>query len=149
MTPRALAEETIALLKPLSCQAIAAAREGETPCRLATDWTWPAPRRVAVGSGAAAGMIFWAGAGSAARAGAGAGRARAGAGARGGRLGRGGGDDLRGGRGPGRGGGGGRAGRELEDRARQQDAVGVEAVHRRDRAHGHARGGRETRERVA
>src|SRR6478609_6814575 len=72
MTPRALAAETIALLKPLSCQAMAAAREGETPFCEATDCTSPAPRRVEVGSGAAAGTIFCAGAGCAARAGAGA-----------------------------------------------------------------------------
>jgi hypothetical protein len=31
MTPRALAEETAALLKPLSCQAIAEASEPSTP----------------------------------------------------------------------------------------------------------------------
>src|SRR5690242_4280638 len=72
ITPRALAEETMALLKPLSCQAIAAARDGETPFWAATDCTSEAPTRVAVGSGAAAGTIFWAGAGWEARAGAGA-----------------------------------------------------------------------------
>ena len=43
MTPRAFAEETIALLKPLSCQAMAAASEGETPCVAAT------PQRVGAG----------------------------------------------------------------------------------------------------
>src|SRR3954454_21299182 len=72
MTPRALAEETMPLLKPDSCQAIAVASEGETPCWAATDCTSPAPNRVVVGSGAATGTIFWAGAGCAARAGAGA-----------------------------------------------------------------------------
>src|SRR4051794_447324 len=72
MTPRALAEETIALLKPLSCQAIAVARDGGTPLAAATDWTSEAPTRAALGSGAAAGMTFAAGAGCDARAGAGA-----------------------------------------------------------------------------
>ena len=72
MTPRALALETIALLKPLSCQAIAVASEGETPWAAATDWTSAAPTRVAVGSGAACGTTVAAGAGCEARAGAGA-----------------------------------------------------------------------------
>src|SRR5215213_1550885 len=72
MTPRALAEETIELLKPLSCQAMAVASEGETPWAAATDWTSDAPTRVLVGSGAAAGTTFAAGAGCEARAGAGA-----------------------------------------------------------------------------
>src|SRR5215218_6599874 len=69
ITPRALAAETIELLKPLSCQAIAAASEGETPYCAATDCTSPAPTRAGVGSGSAAGTTG-AGAGSAARAGA-------------------------------------------------------------------------------
>src|SRR5690242_2645171 len=72
MTPRALAEETIALLKPLSCQAIAVASEGETPWAAATDWTSAAPTRDAVGSGAAAGTTVAVGAGCEARAGVGA-----------------------------------------------------------------------------
>src|SRR3954452_22543508 len=72
MTPRALAPETIPLLKPLSCQAIAEASEGETPLAAATDWTVEAPTRVAVGSGAAAGTTVAAGAGWAARTGVGA-----------------------------------------------------------------------------
>ena len=63
ITPRALAEETIALLKPLSCQAIAAASEGETPFAEATDWMSPAPSRVAVAAGAAAGTTRWDGSG--------------------------------------------------------------------------------------
>src|SRR5215218_3802740 len=71
MTPRALADDTSALLKPLSCHAIAAASEGETPCAEATDWMSPAPTRVGVGSGAAAGTTRCAGSGSEARAGAG------------------------------------------------------------------------------
>ena len=60
------------LLKPLSCHAMAAASEGETPCCEATDWMSPAPRRVDVGSGPAAGTTRWVGSGSEARAGAGA-----------------------------------------------------------------------------
>src|SRR4051795_9226271 len=72
MTPRALAEDTMPLLKPLSCQAIAVASEGETPWAAATDWTSAAPTRVLVGSGAAAGTTLAAGAGCDARAGAGA-----------------------------------------------------------------------------
>src|SRR5215211_1312157 len=60
ITPRALAADTIALLNPLSCQAIAA-----------TDWISPAPTNAGVGSGSAAGTTG-AGAGSAARAGVGA-----------------------------------------------------------------------------
>src|SRR3954451_22072334 len=72
ITPRALAEETIELLKPLSCHAIALASEGETPCAAATDWTSVAPTRVAVGPGAPTGTTLAAGAGSEARAGAGA-----------------------------------------------------------------------------
>src|ERR1700742_1300672 len=72
ITPRALAADTMALLKPLSCQAIAAASEGETPFSDATDWTVEAPTRVGVGSGAAWGTTVAAGAGSAARTGAGA-----------------------------------------------------------------------------
>src|SRR5918998_762331 len=71
MTPRALADDTIALLKPLSCHAIAAASEGETPCCAATDWMSAAPTCVGVGTGSAAGTTG-AGAGSEARAGVGA-----------------------------------------------------------------------------
>ncbi len=51
------------LLKPLSCQAMAVASEGETPWAAATDWTSAAPRRVLVGSGAAAGTTVAVGAG--------------------------------------------------------------------------------------
>src|SRR5215203_671302 len=72
ITPRAFAEETMELLNPLSCQAIAVASEGETPCAAATDCTSVAPTREAVGSGAAAGTTLAAGAGCDARAGAGA-----------------------------------------------------------------------------
>src|SRR5215210_4452624 len=63
ITPRAFAEETIELLKPLSCHAIAAAREGETPCSAATDCTSAAPTVAAVGSGAACGTTVCAGSG--------------------------------------------------------------------------------------
>jgi hypothetical protein len=72
ITPRALAEETMPLLKPLSCQAIAAASDGDTPCWEATDWMSAAPTRVGVGAGAAAGTTRWLGSGSDARAGVGA-----------------------------------------------------------------------------
>src|SRR4051795_10614324 len=72
MTPRALAAETIALLKPLSCQAIALASEAGTPLAAATERTAEAPTRGGVGSGAAFGTIRVAGAGCAARTGAGA-----------------------------------------------------------------------------
>src|SRR4051794_26856524 len=72
MTPRAFAGDTIALLNPLSCQAIAAASEGETPYWAATDWTSEAPTRAVVGSGSAAGTTVWAGSGAAACGGAGA-----------------------------------------------------------------------------
>src|SRR3954469_8372669 len=72
MTPRALAAETMALLKPLSCQAIALASEAGTPWAAATDCTSEAPTRVGVGSGAAVGTTRVAGAGCAARTGAGA-----------------------------------------------------------------------------
>src|SRR3954447_26312693 len=72
MTPRALAGETMALLNPLSCQAMAAAREGETPWAEATDWMSVADRRSGVGSGAACGTTTVDGAGSEARTGVGA-----------------------------------------------------------------------------
>ena len=72
ITPRALAEDTIALLKPLSCQAIAAASEGETPCSEATDWTSAAPSIAAVGTGSACGTTVCAGSGVEAPGGAGA-----------------------------------------------------------------------------
>src|SRR5687767_6604839 len=72
ITPRALAEDTIPLLKPLSCQAIAAASEGETPCSDATDWTSAAPSTVEVGAGLACGTTVCAGSGVAAPGGGGA-----------------------------------------------------------------------------
>src|SRR4051794_26633394 len=53
MTPRALALETIALLNPLSCHAIAEASEAGTPLRLATIAMSAAVTRPGVGSGAA------------------------------------------------------------------------------------------------
>src|SRR4051812_36908602 len=72
MTPRALAADTIALLKPLSCHAMAAASEGETPCSAATRCTSDALSRAGVGSGAAGATTTDGGAGSDARAGRGA-----------------------------------------------------------------------------
>src|SRR4051794_41972756 len=71
ITPRALAEDTMPLLNPLSCHAIAAASEGETPLAAATDWMSEAPTRAGVGSGAAAGTTRCAGAGCDARGGVG------------------------------------------------------------------------------
>src|SRR4051812_24593020 len=61
----------MALLNPLSCQAIAAASEGETPLADATCWICDSDRRVGVGSGEA-GATTGAGAVSEARAGVGA-----------------------------------------------------------------------------
>src|SRR4051795_5938224 len=55
ITPRALAAETIALLKPLSCQAIAEASDAGTPLRLATMAMSAAVTRPGVGAGGAAG----------------------------------------------------------------------------------------------
>src|SRR3954453_10244020 len=55
MTPRALAEETMALLKPLSCQAIADASAGETPCWAAIAPIWPEVILIPVGCGGAVG----------------------------------------------------------------------------------------------
>src|SRR5436305_851962 len=55
MTPRALAAETIALLKPLSCQAIAEASEAGTPLRLATMAMSEGLTRPGGGAGTAAG----------------------------------------------------------------------------------------------
>ena len=72
MTPRALAPDTMPLLKPLSCQAMAAASEGETPCAAAMLWMSAAVNRCCVGSGAAFGTTVCVGAGVLAAAGAGA-----------------------------------------------------------------------------
>src|SRR6476661_6310658 len=72
MIPRALAPETIALLNPLSCHAIAAASEGETPYCEAIDPTSVADSRVGVGSGAAFGTTVVPGSGWDAPAGVGA-----------------------------------------------------------------------------
>src|SRR3712207_5081159 len=71
MTPRALALETIELLKPLSCQAIAEASDGETPCAEATLAMSPALTRSGVACGAAAGTTVVAGAGASAAGGVG------------------------------------------------------------------------------
>src|SRR4051794_6117484 len=72
MTPRALAPETMPLLKPLSCHAIAAASDGETPYCAAIDCTSVALTRPGAAAGAAAGTTRVAGAGVDACAGAGA-----------------------------------------------------------------------------
>src|SRR3954447_17109830 len=53
ITPRALALEIIALLKPLSCQAIAEARPAGTPLRDATAAMSADETRPGVGAGAA------------------------------------------------------------------------------------------------
>ena len=62
----------MALLKPLSCQAIAVASEGETPCCGGDGLHVGGADARAVGAGAAGGTTLAAGAGCAARAGAGA-----------------------------------------------------------------------------
>src|SRR3954453_803035 len=63
MIPRALAAEIIALLKPLSCQAIAAASDDGTPCCAASEPTCVASRRPTDATGEACGTIVRAGAG--------------------------------------------------------------------------------------
>src|SRR3954462_14159874 len=66
MTPRALEAETIALLKPLSCQATAAARSAGTPLRVATALMSAAVTRPDVATGVAAGPLEGCGEASAA-----------------------------------------------------------------------------------
>src|SRR3954449_11220231 len=84
MTPRALAEETMELLKPLSCQPMAAARLAGAPCWAAMLETCPPSRRPGVGAGLpSAPTAPGAGRGRPARA-----RARLGDDRRGSRLGR-------------------------------------------------------------
>src|SRR3954467_7496183 len=63
ITPRALAPDSIALLLPLSCQAIAAASEPGAPCCAAIEPTWPDVRRPGEAAGGAAGTIVRCGAG--------------------------------------------------------------------------------------
>ena len=63
MTPRALAGEIIALLKPLSCHAMAAASDDGAPDCAARVPTCPALRRPGEAIGAACGTIVRAGAG--------------------------------------------------------------------------------------
>src|SRR3954465_8536925 len=63
MTPRALAPDSIALLLPLSCQAIAAASEPGAPCWAAIEPIWPDPWRPGEGAGGAAGGAKGGGAG--------------------------------------------------------------------------------------
>ena len=72
MTPRAFADDTSALLKPLSCHAIAAASAPGAPCSLASWRTRSALRMPGVGTGAASGTTRTAGTGCEARSGAGA-----------------------------------------------------------------------------
>ena len=64
ITPRALAVETAALSKPLSCQAIAAASEAGAPCSAASCLTRSAVRMPGVATGEAAGTTRTAGAGA-------------------------------------------------------------------------------------
>src|SRR3954453_21676805 len=71
ITPRALAEDTMPLLNPDSCQAIALASEDGTPLRDATAAMAPEDTRDGVAVGAACGTRVTAGAGWAAPAGAG------------------------------------------------------------------------------
>src|SRR5213082_3559882 len=61
ITPRAFADETTALLNPLSCQATAAASEGERPCCAATCPTCDEVRRTGDGLGGAWGRVVGAG----------------------------------------------------------------------------------------
>src|SRR3954453_4386571 len=63
MTPRALAPDSIALLLPLSCQAIAAASEPGASGWPAIEPTWPDVRRPGETAGGAAGTIVRCGAG--------------------------------------------------------------------------------------
>src|SRR4051812_36537467 len=63
MIPRAFADDSIALLKPLSCQAIAVASELGAPCCAAIEPMSDALRRPRAGAGAAAGTIVRCGAG--------------------------------------------------------------------------------------
>src|SRR5882757_7499240 len=64
ITPRALAAETIELLKPLSCHAIAEASDAGTPLRVATMAMSEEVTRPEVGWGAAAGAVVAAGEGA-------------------------------------------------------------------------------------
>src|SRR5919197_4888007 len=63
ITPRALAVETRSLLKPLSCQPIAAASEAGTPWAAAICSICGALTRSGVGYGGAFGTTRWVGAG--------------------------------------------------------------------------------------
>src|SRR6266511_3310246 len=55
ITPRALALDTRALLKPLSCRAIAVTSDGSTPCEEAIGAIWAGVTHSRVGCGAAPG----------------------------------------------------------------------------------------------
>src|SRR3954463_1166542 len=70
ITPRAFADETTSLLKPLSCHATAAARDGGTPCRAAIWPICPDVNRVGVGLGDACGTTDGSGCGASGAAGA-------------------------------------------------------------------------------
>src|SRR3954447_169149 len=63
ITPRAFAPDSIALLKPLSCQAIAVARDPGAPCWAAIEPICDALRRPELATGGAAGTTVRAGAG--------------------------------------------------------------------------------------
>src|SRR4051794_11309987 len=63
MMPRALADDSEPLVKPLSCQAIAVASEPGTPCCAAIEPMSDALRRPGVGAGGAAGTTVRCGAG--------------------------------------------------------------------------------------
>src|SRR4051794_15083968 len=64
MTPRAFAPESIPLLKPLSCHAIAVARDPGAPCWAAIEPICEADSRPGAAAGGAAGTIVRAGAGA-------------------------------------------------------------------------------------
>src|SRR5262249_50867192 len=63
MTPRALARKSMPLLKPLACQAIAAASELGAPCWAAIEPICEAVSRPGLASGGADDAIVWVGAG--------------------------------------------------------------------------------------
>src|SRR3954470_14553040 len=64
MTPRAFAPESIPLLKPLSCHAMAVASDPGAPCGPAIEPICEADKRPGAAAGGAAGTIVRAGAGA-------------------------------------------------------------------------------------
>src|SRR4051794_41903660 len=64
MTPRAFAPESIPLLKPLSCHAMAVASDPGAPCWAAIEPICEADKRPGAAAGGAAGTIVRAGAGA-------------------------------------------------------------------------------------